>query len=211
MMEHPYRSLEDVVQDDLFPEADLALRRGRHVDQEDTSLYTFLSDAQTYLEPFYRRFGGDLVKSADGYFYLLPVSAKGLPRRSLPNGAMLAGQALALLFLDPSVVMKEGGVLPRARVLELLASLLGERRVVGALNPRRRASGPSHVDEELARQELDRGLKLLEDLGFVDLLPDGRLKMRTPLLRFTDPVRESTDPREALALLVAANRVEVEA
>lgn len=210
MMEHPYRTLEDVVSDDLFPEADMALRRGRHVDQEDTALYTFLADAQAFLEPFYRRFGGELVRSTDGYFYLLPLGRRGLPRRSLPNGAMLAGQALALLFLDPAVTVKEGGVLPRGRVLEVLASLLGERPLLSALNPRRR-SRHAHVDEGLAREELDKGLKLLEDLGFVDLLPDGRLKMRPPLLRFTDPVRESTDPKQALAMLVAGGRVEVEA
>lgn len=200
MIEHPYRTLEDVVGDDLFPQADLALRRGRHVDQEETGLYTFLQDAQGLLESFYRRFGGELVK-ADGYFYLLPLGQGGLPRRLMPAGAMLAGQALALLYLDPSTV-RNAGIVERTQVVELLSSLLGPERLLSALNPRRRKR-LAHLDEGEVRKELDRALRLLDELGFLDLLADDRLRLRSALMRFTDPVRHAGDPARALTELVA--------
>ena len=68
-----YERLEDVVLDEAFPEVDLCLRRGRHIDRDDPSLYTLLVDAQALLETLYRRFGCELVHKTDGYFYLLPT------------------------------------------------------------------------------------------------------------------------------------------
>ena len=88
-----YLALGDVVADELFPDLDLALRRGRHIDREDTLWYTFLVDAQALLEAFYRRFGCELIHPADGYFYLLPTGDK-LGRRHLSVPEMLVGQAL---------------------------------------------------------------------------------------------------------------------
>src|SRR5262245_34564061 len=100
--------LQDVILDDDFPELDLALRRGRHVDRDDASWYALLTDAQEHLEPFYRRYGCELIYKPDGYFYLLPIGEK-LSRKHLGAGDMLVGQALALLYLDPSTV-ERGGV-----------------------------------------------------------------------------------------------------
>lgn len=203
VIEHPYRRLQDVVEDDLFPAVDMALRKGRHVDQADLEAYTFLVDAQGLLEAFYRRFGCDLVKSPDGYFYLVPLGP-GLPRRSLTPAAMLAGQALALLYLDPST-LQTAGVVERARVLELLAGLVGPEKLLMALNPRRRKRS-STLDEERVREELDRGLRTLEALGFLDLVEEDRLLLRAPLLRFADPVRTLEDPAAALARMVAGGQ-----
>src|SRR5687767_10921149 len=98
-----FERLEDVVLDEVFPDVDLALRRGRHLDRDDASWYSFLVDAQAQLEAFYRRFGCELVHKSDGYFYLLPTSDK-LGRRHLSQAEMLVGQALTLLYLDPHTV-----------------------------------------------------------------------------------------------------------
>jgi chromosome partition protein MukE len=51
---------------------DIALRRGRHIDLDDSEWFAFLTEAQPFLEAFYRRFGCELIKVEDGYFYLLP-------------------------------------------------------------------------------------------------------------------------------------------
>jgi len=91
-----YAQLQDVIVDPDFPELDLALRRGRHVDRDDVAWYALLGDAQDHLEAFYRRYGCELIHKPDGYFYLLPTGDK-LSRRQLASGDMLVGQALALL------------------------------------------------------------------------------------------------------------------
>ena len=67
-----YRSLEDVVQDHLFPEVDTRLREGGHLAREDRQAWAFLDDAYAFLEPFYQRYGFDLVRAEAGYVYLRP-------------------------------------------------------------------------------------------------------------------------------------------
>ena len=92
-------SLDDigrVVEHELFPDVDLALRRGRHVDRDDLAWYAFLSDAQAPLERFYRRFGAELVQRSDGFFFLLPSGDK-LGRRHLSPSEMLVGQGLTFI------------------------------------------------------------------------------------------------------------------
>ena len=202
------RSLEGVVGDALFPEVDAALRTGRHVDQEQFEWYTFLADSQATLEAFYRRYGWELIRVHEGYFYLRPVASR-VRRRQLNVATMLAGQALAYMFLDPATV-QAAGVVSRDQVLQLLANLVGEERLLEALNPRRRRRDP-RTQEALVRQEMDRALRTLEALGFIDLLDETRLRLRAPLLRFADPVKGMGDPREALARLVACGDATVEA
>jgi chromosome partition protein MukE len=107
--ENRFPSLGDAVQDEHFPDVDMALRRGRHVDREDVGWYSLLIDAQEHLEPFYRRFGCELVHASEGYFYLLPT-AERLGRRHLSVPEMLVGQTLALLYLDPATLQQGGAV-----------------------------------------------------------------------------------------------------
>jgi chromosome partition protein MukE len=208
MMEAPYTSLEEVLQDPVFPDVDLALRRGRHIDLDDAEWYAFLSDAQPHLETFYRRFSCDLLRVTDGYFYLLP-SGDRLGRRHLSRGEMLVGQALALLYLDPAT-LKASGVVPVGQLLELLVSLVGQERLIVALNFRKSPPKDARVAEETARKEVASALRGLERLGFVERFPEDRLRLRTPLMRFADPVRGLTDPTRALQQLVARGEVTVE-
>jgi chromosome partition protein MukE len=194
-----YERLEDVVTNDLFPPTDLALREGRHIDRDEIDAYLFLDEAKSQLEVFYKRFGCELVKAPDGYFYLRPTG-DGLGRRHLSTGEMLVGQALALLYLDPATVQAVGRVTV-AQLTELLANLVGEAKLVAALNPRRRRRH-DHVDEETVRREIAKALRTLARLGFVDLLEAATLRVRLPVLRFADPVRGLGDPRATLAHLV---------
>ena len=200
-MEGSFNCLEDVIQDAVFPDVDLALRRGRHIDLDETEWYAFLCEAQPLLEEFYRRFGCELVKVTDRYFYLLP-SGDRLGRRQLSRAEMLAGQALALMYLDPAALRAQG-VVPLSQLIELLASLVGADRLVVALNARRSQPKDERVAQETTRKEVAKALRGLERLGFVDQLPDDTLRLRAPLMRFADPVRGLEDPAAALAHLVA--------
>ena len=140
-----YAQLEDVIRDPDFPELDLALRRGRHVDRDDVAWYALLGDAQDHLEAFYRRYGCELVHKPDGYYYLLPTGDK-LSRRQLSAGDMLVGQALALLYLHPSTV-ERGGLHTQEELVAQLATVLGSDALIRAFNPRRR-----RYDERVAQK-----------------------------------------------------------
>ena len=198
-MSSAFHRLEDVILDDLFPEVDLQLRRGRHVGREDDAAYTFLVDALDHLEPFYRRFGADIVHKSDGYFYLLP-SGDRLGRSQLTPGEMLVGQALALLYLDPST-LQLGGVVERDILLQRLSGLVGTDELVRTLNPRRRKFD-ERVAAETVRTKVSAALRGLSDLGFVDLLEGDRFRLRPALMRFAEPVRALADPSAALQRLI---------
>jgi chromosome partition protein MukE len=195
-----YIALGDVVADELFPDVDLALRRGRHVDREDNLWYAFLIDAQALLEGFYRRFGCELIHPTDGYFYLLPTGDK-LGRRHLSVPEMLVGQALTLLYLDPAT-LQHGGVIKRADALSHLAAVMGSDALTRAFNPKRKRLD-ERVAQETVRGKFAEALRRLAALGFVDLLESETLRLRPGLLRFAEPVRGRGSPAEALERLVA--------
>ncbi|MET0390586.1 MAG: chromosome partition protein MukE [Polyangiales bacterium] len=196
--------LQDVIMDEAFPDLDLALRRGRHVDREDAVWYALLSDGQEQLEAFYRRYGCELIHKTDGYFYLLPTSDK-LSRRQLAVGDMLVGQALALLYLDPAV-MERAGAVTQEELIAQLSSVLGTDALIGAFNPKRKRQ-----DERIAHKNVRRAVaeavRHLAALGFVEVVEEERLRLRPALMRFAEPVRAASEPAEALAKLAAQGEV----
>jgi chromosome partition protein MukE len=200
-----YAELQDVIMDPSFPELDVALRRGRHVDRDDLAWYTLLTEAQDHLETFYRRFGGELVHKADGYFYLLP-SGDMLARRQLAPGDMLVGQALALLYLDAATI-ERGGRIAAQDVVAKLVVVLGSDGLIRAFNPKLKRRYDERIAQKNVRTQVGSAIRHLASLGFVDLADDGNLKLRPPLLRFAEPVRGMAAPAEALAKLAALGEV----
>ncbi|MBX3161992.1 MAG: chromosome partition protein MukE [Deltaproteobacteria bacterium] len=203
-----FHTLEEAVDDEHYPEVDLALRRGRHIGRDDGTMYEYLVDAQALLEKLYRRFGCELIQQSDGYFYLLP-SGDRLGRRHLSAGEMLVGQTLALLYLDPTT-LQYGGIVVREVVLQRLSALLGADVLVRTLEPRRRSKYDERVAAELVRTKVSDALRHLADLGFVDLLDEVRLRLRPALMRFAEPVRGLGDRSAALERLVRAGEVVVD-
>ena len=196
-----FLTLGDAVSDEQFPAVDLALRRGRHIDREDLDWFGFLADAADVLEPFYRRFGAELVYRSDGFYYLLPAGDR-LAKRQLSVAEMLVGQALTLLYLDPATV-EQGGRVTREQVLGHLATVMGTDALVRALNPKRRRYD-ERVAQETVRARVAEAMRRLAALGFVDALGPEELKLRPALLRFAEPARSATDSSEALARLLAS-------
>jgi chromosome partition protein MukE len=203
MHESAFHQLEEVIQDPLFPEVDLALRAGRHVDRDDGERYAFVLDAQTLLETFYRRYGCELVHASDGFFYLLPTGDQ-MGRRHLTAGEMLVGQALALVYLDPTT-LQAGGVTQQSVVVARLASLVGERTLIQALNPRRRKYD-ERIAQETVRMEIAKALRGLASLGFIDLGEGEQVRLRIALFRFAEAVRGLSDPAEALSRLISEGK-----
>lgn len=202
-----FTSLQDVLLDADFPDLDLALRRGRHVDRDDVAWYELLTEAQEHLEAFYRRYGCELVYKTDGYYYLLPTGEK-LSRRKLAPGEMLVGQALALLYLDPSAI-ERGGRVTMEDLIAQLVSVLGSDALIRAFNPKRRRYD-ERVAQKTARARVAQAVRQLASLGFVEV-SDEQLRLRAPLLRFAEPVRGLSEPAEALSKLVATGEVTLEA
>lgn len=203
-MNDSYTRLEDVILDEAFPEVDLALRRGRHIDRDDGPWYALLVDGEEHLVTFYRRFGCELLHKTDGYFFLLPIN-DNLGRRQLSLAEMLVGQALTLLYLDPATV-QHGGVVDREQVLGHLAAVMGTDALVRALNPKRRRYD-ERVAQETVRSKVAEALRRLAGLGFVELIEGERVRLRPALMRFAEPVRGLSAPQDALARLVAAGEV----
>jgi chromosome partition protein MukE len=199
-----FQSLEEVISDEHFPEVDLALRRGRHVGRDDGSAYDYLVDALDQLEPFYRRYGCELIQRADGYCYLLP-SGDRLGRRQLSAGEMLVGQTLALMYLDPAT-LQHRGLVGRETLLERLSGLLGTDVLVRTLNPRRRKFD-ERIAAETVRTKVAEAIRHLADLGFIDALDDATLRLRPALMRFAEPVRDLSDRPAALERLVRRGEV----
>jgi chromosome partition protein MukE len=199
-----FARLEDVILDEAFPEVDLALRRGRHIDRDDAEGYALLVDAQDHLEVLYRRYGCELVHKSDGYFYLLPTSER-LGKRHLSPGEMLVGQALALLYLDPGTA-SSGGVVTRDQVLSHLAGVVGDDVLVRALNPKRRRYD-ERVAADTVRARVADALRRLAALGFIDASADGRHRLRAPLLRFAEPLRGEGPPGAKLEAMIEAGEL----
>ena len=202
-----FEQLQDVIEDALFPDVDLALRRGRHLGREDGPAYQLVVDAQEHLEALYRRYGCELVHRSEGYFYLLPGGDR-LGRAQLSRGQMLVGQVLALLYLDPAAV-KRGGVVTRDDLLGRIDMLLGTEAAWRTLHPRKRRFD-ARVAEAAIRTAVAEALRGLEGLGFVDLRDREEIRLRPALFRFADPVRGREDLSVALDRLVRLGEIVVE-
>jgi chromosome partition protein MukE len=200
-----FGSLEEVIQDPAFPNVDIALRRGRHIDRDDGDWYLFIHDAQDHLEKLYRRYGCELVTQSDGYFYLLPTGEQ-LSRRQLGAGEMLVGQTLALQYLDPATI-QSAGVMAGEHLLTRLVGLVGDRELAQACEPRRRRFDDERVVHDIIRKRVAEAVRRLAALGFVELIDDERIRLRSPLLRFADPVRGLQDVNAAMERLIARGEV----
>ena len=198
-----FAQLQDVILDADFPELDLALRRGRHIDRDDPAWYELLAQAQEHLEPLYRRYGCELVYKPDGYYYLLPTGDK-ISRRQLAAGDMLVGQALALLYLDPAAIERGGRVTMEELIAQLVA-VLGSDALIRAFNPKRKRYD-ERVAQKTARARVAEAVRHLAALGFVDVTEE-QIRLRPALMRFAEPVRGLSEPAEALAKLVAQGEV----
>ncbi len=208
MSEDVNLELACAIADERFVEVDIALRRGRHIDREDASWYQFLTEHYQALAGFYERYGCELHHTADGYYFLLPTGDR-LGRRHLSVAEMLVGQGLALMYLDPAMV-RSAGVVERDAALGHLAAVMGTDALMAAFNPKKKRLD-ERVAQQTVRQRYGEALRRLAALGFVEMLSDTNIRLRSPLMRFAEPVRGEDSPENALRELVARGQVVVEA
>lgn len=193
-----YPSLEAVIADTLFPAVDVRLREGCHLCSDDREAFAFIGEAYTFLEPLYARYGYDLVRAEAGYVFLKPNTT--VHQAKLSAASMLVGQALAALLLDPAVFAFDRRV-TKVRLLEALQTGVGEERLLRTLRVVKRTRNHA-VEAQNLRTEVDRGLRVLDQLGFVRLVDD-IIELRPPLYRFVEAVKGAPDEREALGDVLA--------
>ncbi|WP_062270503.1 chromosome partition protein MukE [Endozoicomonas arenosclerae] len=207
----PYQTLTEVINDDLFPELDSRLRRGEHIDARHTHLYSMLQAGETWLDLHYQRYGADLIRGQEDYYYLRPnLGNKNLIRsKKLDELSMVLGQLLALYHLDPEQL--EGGGWIRADTLfERLRMLVDDERLARLLD---RKKIDTQLDREKAMDTLKRSLRQLSRLGMIrmDGMKADRVQTQSPLMRFIEPVRAGQMTRESLEKLVQSGSICLEA
>ncbi len=202
-------SLEDAIRDERFPDVDLSLRAGVHIDGADFARSSYLDEAGPWLRDFYDAFGCELIRSDDRFWYLAPRGAV-LGSRRLSRGEMVVGSTLALLFLDPAST-REAGQISVAQLQETLGQLIEERSLARVLLKRGMRAPTA---ETRLREVLDTGvrsaLRRLKQLGFIGMSGD-TIALGPALLRFVEPVRSAAgDDDDALQRLIARGWTELE-
>ncbi|MGI9273367.1 MAG: chromosome partition protein MukE [Endozoicomonas sp.] len=207
----PYQNLEHIIGDELFPELDNRLRRGEHIDARHTHLYAMLQNGQTLLTEHYRRYGVDLVRAQEDFFYLRPnLGNRNLIRsRKIDDLSMVLGQLLALYHLDPEQLEGSGWISADA-LLERMRMLIDEARLTKLLD---RKKLDTQMDRDKAMETLKRSLRQLARLGMIRIegMRADQIQTQPPLMRFIEPVRSAPLALEALEKLVETGSVSIEA
>ena len=89
--------LAKAISNSLFPALDSQLRAGRHIGSDDLDNHAFLTDFEHELATFYQRYNVELVRAAEGFFYLRPRSTSLISRSVLSELDMLVGKVLCYL------------------------------------------------------------------------------------------------------------------
>lgn len=207
----PYQTLEDIINDDLFAELDSRLRRGEHIDNRHTHFYAMLNNGEHWLASHYHRYGVDLVRAEEDFYYLRPnLGSKNLIRsRKLDEPGMVLGQLLALYHLDPEQLEGSGWITVDA-IYERLRMLIDETRLARLLD---RKKLDTQLDRDKGLEVLKRSLRQLAKLGMIRLegIRADQIQTQPPLMRFIEPVRTAAITQEALEKLVVTGSICLEA
>lgn len=206
-MSEQFESLQSVVTDPRFPEVDTLLRQGVHIDVDDIELYEFLLQAQGHLDAFYDGYDCRLVHAPEQYFFLVSEGTL-LGQSRLSRAQMLVGQTLALMRMDPAHLAQAGRVTTE-QLLTQLEMLVPAEGLFRLLAPRSRGKDRA-TDQRKVREAVQKALRGLDRLRFVDLDRDDTIGLRRSLMRFADPVRGRGDVQAALEQMVARGEAAVE-
>ncbi|CAM2951602.1 chromosome partition protein MukE [Vibrio ordalii] len=197
--EYMPENLAKAISNPLFPALDSQLRAGRHVASDDLDNHTFLLDFEPDLALFYQRYNTELVKAAEGFFYLRPRSTALINRSVLSELDMLVGKVLCFLYLSPERLAHEG-IFTNQELYEELLSLADEKKLMKLVT--NRASG-SDLDKEKLFEKVRTSLRRLRRLGMIIHLGDtNKFRISEAVFRFGADVRIGDDMREAQLRLI---------
>ena len=175
--------------DDAFPELDVTLRRGAHVNRDDYERFQFLVQHYELLARFYSKFGSRLIQHPDGFFFLLSQGGS-IPQRLLSKAVMHLGMFIALKARDPEIT-RASGKIPIAALFREISTSITPELLAKIYAPKQREAS---VDAKI-KEELERSIKVLSELGMITL-EKGWVTPRQSIRRFAEFARHSNAPGE---------------
>lgn len=159
------------------------LRRGRHICLDDGAVYRDLEREEDRYRVVFAGLGYDLVHHAQGFYYL-----KGGPSLSSKR---LQAVTLFLLLLFQDLEENKLNDRDRSWVRTLTERAFSVESLPHFATTERRdqMAALGVTRESLAPQVL----RTLKSLGMLEMIGDGRFRLRTPVYRFVDLVLEYAD------------------
>jgi len=189
-------TIADLLRDQEFPEVDVALRRGCHIDEDtDRDQHLFIEQYQVALQAFYRAYDADLIRDPDGFWALIPLSTSPFRIRHLHRTEMVVGLALAHLRMDPAILASQMTVSEEQLLINIDALFGGQERLQTLLGRGRGTRRAIHGQQKI-RKIVRKAVSSLSRLGFLERQGE-RLLLRAALARFVDIARDP-DPSVAL-------------
>lgn len=193
---HMPLKLAQAIANPLFPELDSVLRSGRHIGIDELDNHIFLMDYQYELEQFYLRYNVELIRAAEGFFYLRPRSTTLIPRSVLSELDMLVGKVLCYLYLSPERLAHEG-IFSLQELFDELTGLADESKLLRLVNNR---STGSDLDRQKLYDKVKTSINRLRRLGMVFFIignDSNKFRINEAIFRFGADVRSGDDIQEA--------------
>ncbi|MEH8029072.1 chromosome partition protein MukE [Gallibacterium anatis] len=190
----------------LFPAVDSQLRSGRHISIDQLDPHAFLMDFQTELELFYRRYNVELIRAAEGFFYLRPKATTLIARSVLSELEMLVGKVLCYLYLSPERLAQQG-VFTIQEVYDELLNLADENKLLKAVNQR---SSGSDLDKQKLAEKVRAAIGRLRRLGMLQTVGEqnsGKFIISEAVFRFGAEVRSGEDLQAAQLRLIREGEI----
>lgn len=190
----------------LFPVVDSQLRSGRHISIDQLDPHAFLMDFQAELELFYRRYNVELIRAAEGFFYLRPKATTLIARSVLSELEMLVGKVLCYLYLSPERLAQQG-VFTVQEVYDELLNLADENKLLKAVNQR---SSGSDLDKQKLAEKVRAAIGRLRRLGMLQTVGEqnsGKFIISESVFRFGAEVRSGEDLQAAQLRLIREGEI----
>ena len=190
----------------LFPVVDSQLRSGRHISIDQLDPHAFLIDFQAELELFYRRYNVELIRAAEGFFYLRPKATTLIARSVLSELEMLVGKVLCYLYLSPERLAQQG-VFTVQEVYDELLNLADENKLLKAVNQR---SSGSDLDKQKLAEKVRAAIARLRRLGMLQTVGEqnsGKFIISEAVFRFGAEVRSGEDLQAAQLRLIREGEI----
>lgn len=190
----------------LFPAVDSQLRSGRHISIDQLDPHAFLMDFQAELELFYRRYNVELIRAAEGFFYLRPKATTLIARSVLSELEMLVGKVLCYLYLSPERLAQQG-VFTVQEVYDELLNLADENKLLKAVNQR---SSGSDLDKQKLAEKVRAAISRLRRLGMLQTVGEqnsGKFIISESVFRFGAEVRSGEDLQAAQLRLIREGEI----
>jgi chromosome partition protein MukE len=182
--------IADLLRSMEFARLSTLLEKGGHVGPEDGTAYDFLRRHVVLINEFYATWQSTVVETDECYHLLGDTEHFG--RRHLGRQEMLVGAIACSVRLDPGA-FSEG--LPFDDFVQRMEMAIGSADLFVQLFATQQRVGSDVERRERARLRVERCLRELESLGFLDFTEDAggerRVLPRTAIHRFSLPAQAS--------------------